>query len=516
MPLGFVPAGSSSPPVLLTADVAGLNALAGLSGVYRTSTTLAPLRTTGLHSWQLGGLESRLARAQAAVADIGTQFSLGAPFAALDAARGQARAAPRRLLLAGGAAIAALALFVVLVGAGLRRDQLEELGRLRNAGARVGQSAVFILGESAWVSAVGLLAGAGLGVAASAVLADAAGVPVGSVLAHSLITWEGVAALAGGWIVATALLAGAVLVKSPRVVDAFALAAAAALIAALALSPGGDDATGLLLAPLCCLAAGVLVFRGAEAALLAGERLARRGPPVVRLALVGLARAPGLPSLAIAFVAVSVGLGGFALAYRATLIRGSADQAADRVPLDATVSPGPDFNAPLAVAPLARWEALARGTVAPVRRTEANYLRGSGTVTVPALGVPAATLERIHGWRVSDGSAPLPALAHRLRPAGPVRNPGPMLAAGARSLVLRASSPALSVTVTADLRGPAGAIRQLPLGVASAGPRLLRARVPPGAGSSRHSSSTSRPVSTSPTAIRTARTSRPPRSSGCA
>ena len=131
------------------------------------------------------------------------------------------------------------------------------------------------------------------------------------------------------------------------------------------------------------------MFRGAEAALPAGERLARRGPPVVRLALVGLARAPGLPSLAIAFVAVSVGLGGFALAYRATLIRGSADQAADRVPLDATVSPGPNFNAPLAVAPLARWQALARGTVAPVRRTEANYLRGSGTVTVPALGVPA-------------------------------------------------------------------------------------------------------------------------------
>ncbi len=480
VPLGFVPAGSASPPVLLTSDVAGLNALPGLGGIYRTSTTLAPLRTGEERSWQLAGLEGVLARSQAAVGQIGTQFSLSGPFAGLDAARAQARAAPRRLLLAGGAAISVLALFVVLIGGALRRDQLEELARLRNAGARAGQSAVFVVAECAWVSATGLLAGVGIGIAASALLANAAGAPVGEVLGHSLITWQGAVALAAGWLAATLLLAGAVLIRSARVLDAIALAAAAALIAAVALSPGGGDAPALLLAPLCCLAAGVVVFRGAEAALRAGERLARRGPLVVRLALVGLARAPGLPSLAIAFVAVSVGLGGFALAYRATLIRGSADQAADRVPLDAIVAAGPDFKTPSETAPPARWQTLARGTVAPVRRTQANYLSGSGTVTVPALGIPTAAIDRLHGWRTSDGSAPLPALANRLRPAGRVRNPGPTVPVGAGSLALRAYSPALAVSLTADLRSPDGAIRQLPLGVAGSRPHLLSARLPEG------------------------------------
>ena len=71
-----------------------------------------------------------------------------------------------------------------------------------------------------------------------------------------------------------------------------------------------------------------------------------------RLAFVGLARAPTGPSLAIAFIAVSTGLGGFALAYRATLLRSTADQAAARVPLDATVTAGVDFTPPLALAPI--------------------------------------------------------------------------------------------------------------------------------------------------------------------
>ena len=63
---------------------------------------------------------------------------------------------------------------------------------------------------------------------------------------------------------------------------------------------------------------------------------------------------------------VSTGLGGFALAYRATLLRGSADQAAAQVPLDATVSPSAAFATPLELAPLSRWRALSGGTVLPI------------------------------------------------------------------------------------------------------------------------------------------------------
>ena len=346
-------------PVLVTWDVAGLESLPGLSGVYRAHSWLAPLTTTGLRGWQLGGAEDRLARAQARLLLNGSQFSLSAPFTALDEARAQASAAPQRLLLAGGGAVAALALFIVLAGGGLRRDQQAELERLRNAGARTGQCVMFVAVEAGWLCAVALSVGAAAGAGAAALLASGEGEPAGAILMHSLITPAGVIALAAGWLAATVLLGALVLVRSARLTDVLAVAAASALVAALAEGPGSDHALALLLAPLCCAAVGVLTFRAAGVVLRGAERVARGGPVLARLAFVNLARSPGVQALAIAFIAVATGLGGFALAYRSTLVRSAADQAADRVPLDALVSPGPDFSTPLEVAPLQRWQALA-------------------------------------------------------------------------------------------------------------------------------------------------------------
>ena len=481
VPLGFVPSGADSAPVLLTGDVAGLASLPGLSGLYRTYSWLAPLTVTRLRAWQLAGIEDRLARSQARLLLTGSQFSLSAPFTALDQARAQASVAPQRLLLAGGGAIAALGLFVVLAGGGLRRDQRAELDRLRRAGARTHHGVLFVAAESGWLCAAALIAGAGAGIGAGALLASYQGEPAGAILTHSLITPAGVIALAAGWLAATVLLAVLAGLRSTRLTDVLAVAAASALVAALAGgtgSGGSGNALALLLAPLCCLAVGVLTFRAAGLVLRAAERVARRGPVLARLALVDLARSPSVPALAIAFVAVAVGLGGFAFGYRSTLIRSAADQAADRVPLDALISPGPDFATPLQLAPLPRWQALADGAVLPVRRTDANYTSGGGTVTVPALGVPAAGLSQIHGWRESDGSAPLTVLARRLEPAGPVRVPGPLLPAGTRWLSLRVSSG--SVDVTADLRDPQGTVRQAAFGTAGQDGGLVHAPVPPG------------------------------------
>ena len=480
VPLGFAPSGADAGPVLVTWDVAGLEALPGLSGLYRTHGWLAPLAVGGLHWWQLAGVEDRLARSQARLLLNGSQFSLSAPFATLDEARAQASEAPTRLLLAGGGAIAALALFVVLAGGGLRRDQRAELGRLGRAGARTGQCVLFVAAESGWLCAAALSAGAAGGAAAAALLASSEGEPAGAILTHSLITPAGAVALGAGWLAATVLLGALVLARSARLLDVLAVAAAAALVAALDGGQGGDHALALLLAPLCCVAVGVLTFRAAGVMLRGAERAARGGPVLARLALVNLARSPWVAALAIAFVAVAVGLGGFALAYRSTLIRSAADQSADQVPLDALVSPGPDFATPLELAPLQRWRALAAGPVLAVRRTEANYADGGGTVTVPALGVPADELTQIHGWRESDGSAPLAVLASRIEPHGPVRVPGPMLPAGTRWLSLRASAAGDAVEVTADLRDAQGAIRQVALGTAAASAASLRAPVPPG------------------------------------
>jgi hypothetical protein len=480
VPLGFVPSTANTTPVLVTGDVAGLESLPGLSGLYRTSSWQAPLTTTRLRAWQLADGEDRLARSQAHLLLSGSQFSLSAPFTPLDEARAQASLAPQRLLLAGGGTIAALALFIVLAGGGLRRDQQAELDRLRNAGARTRHCVLFVAVESGWLCAAALSVGAAAGIGAAALLARAEGEPAGAILMHGVITPAGFAVLGIGWLAATMLLGALVLVRNIRLIDVLAVAAASALVAALAGGAGSDHALALLLAPLCCVAVGVLTFRAAGAVLQGAERVARSGPVLPRLALVDLARSASVPALVIAFIAVTTGLGGFALAYRSTLIRSAADQAADRVPLDALVSPGPDFNTPLEVAPLQRWQALASGAVLPVRRTDANYTNGAETVTVPALGIPADGLPRIHGWRESDGSAPLTALAQRLKPGGRVRVAGPMLPAETRWLSLRASSPGLAVGITADLRGSQGAIRQVVLGTADAGVAFLRAPLPPG------------------------------------
>jgi hypothetical protein len=466
--------------VLVTWDVAGLDALPGLSGLYRTHSWLAPLTITRLRWWQLADVEDRLARSQARLLLSGSQFSLSAPFTTLDQARAQASVAPQRLLLAGGGAITALAMFIVLAGGGLRRDQRAELDRLRNAGARARHCVLFVATESGWLCAAALSIGAAVGIGAAALLASSEGEPAGAILMYSVITPAGAITLVAGWLAATVLLSTLVLLHSARLIDLLAVAAASALVAALAVGTGSDQTLALLLAPLCCAAAGVLTFRAAGVVLRGTERVARGGPVLPRLALVNLARSPGVPALAIAFIAVATGLGGFALAYNSTLIHSAADQAADSVPLDVLVSPGPDFHTPLQVAPLQRWQALASGAVLPVRRTDANYTTGGGTVTVPALGIPASGLTGIHGWRASDGSAPLTTLARRLEPAGPVRVAGPTLPDGARWLTLRASSQGIAVEVTADLRDPQGAIRQVPFGTAGAGTAVLRALVPRG------------------------------------
>ena len=482
VPLGFAAAGGANqhPPLVLTADVAGLDALPGLSGIYRSHSWLAELPISGLHSWQLDSARDRIQSAQATLLSSGSNFALSAPFDGIDQAKAQADAAPSRLLLAGGGALAAFALFIVLAAGALRADQHADVERLRMAGARNGQCALFVVAESAWLCAIAVVVGAGAALAAAVVLAHAAGVPAGGVLTHSLLTPAGLIGLVAGWAAATALLSLALVGAGARAADLAAVAAAAALTIGLIVGTGSGDQLPVLLAPLCCVVAGVVIYRVVAAALRGGERAARRGPVLVRLAVVGLARAPASPSLAIAFVAVSVGLGGFALAYRATLLRGTSDQAADAVPLDAIVSPAADFATPLQLASLDRWRSLSQGDVLPVRDTDATYASGGGTVTVPALGVPATGLPLIHGWRSGDGSAPLRTLASRLAPRGPTRTPGPSVTAGARSLVVPVASPGLGVAVTADLRAPSGSVTQLPLGSASGPSTQLRGRVPAG------------------------------------
>jgi hypothetical protein len=479
VPLGFAPAAGGGAPVVLSGDAVGLDRLPALASVYRTQNWLEMPDLARLHSWQLGMVAARLQHLQAMLPADGS-LTLTAPFAALHAARAQAARAPRGLLVAGGGALAGLAGFLVLCGYALRSERAADRRRLAAAGATTAQGCVFAIAEAGLLAALGLLAGAGLGVAVTAGLAAHAGLPAGAIVDHSLLSAAAAPTLAGAWLLASALIALMLLAPAGRIADVLALAGAAALALSLTRGTATGGPPALLLAPLACLSAGVLAYRGATVVLRAAERLSRRGPAVLRLALVSLARAPTGPALAIACLAVSTGLGGFALAYRATLERGESDAAADRVPLDAVIGPSAAFTTPLALAPARRWQILAHGTVLAVRRTDASYARGAAAVTVPAIGVPAAGLAGIRGWRASDGSAPLAQLARRLAPRGPVRTPGPGISPGTKWLVLATRTRGGAAVITADLRQADGGVTAVTLGTASPRAGVLRARVPPG------------------------------------
>lgn len=480
VPLGYSAHDLGGWPIVVTGDISGLGAIEGLSGVYRTHSWVGLVPVEHLHSWSLSEFTSRLAAAQASVSPLSTRFTMEAPFAGLAAAQARARLAVHRLLLVDGGVLVVLALFVLLAAAALQRDQAAEIERLRQAGGRTWHTVVFALAEGAWIATLAVLAGLGLGIALTVLLAGGAGEPAGAVLDHGLLSLAAAELLLGGWVVITGILALAPQVRGRRILDLAALAAAAVLVAGLGLGTQSSNTWAGLLVPLVCLSAGLVLFRAAGAILRGAERLARRGSLTLRLALISLGRSGGTAGLAVAFLAISTGLAGFALSFRATLIRGAADQAAERVPLDALVSAGSSFATPLQLAPLARWSALTGATVYPVRRTLANYAAGGATATVPALGVPAAVLPHLHGWRASDARASLTSLAHRLRPPGPARNPGPVLPGSAQWVELSVRSPDMDIVVTLDLRNPQGIVRRLALGTTGLRRRTLRAQVPPG------------------------------------
>ena len=277
-------------------------------------------------------------------------------------------------------------------------------------------------------------------------------------------------------------------------------------------APSGG-ALPILLAPLACLAGGVLVYRAA-----AGAAARRRATGAPRSA----ARAPGLDRAG----AVAHGTGAGRRLHRrehrtgrvcprlpghpAARHRRSGGRSGPARRHRHRVAELPDPAAGGRAGALARSSPAARSSRsgAPTRPSP----RVAASVTVPALGVPASGLHLIHGWRAGDGS--LSSAARRLIAPGPARNPGPQLPAAARTLSLTMAAPATAVQVTADLRSPAGAVTQVPLG-----PRLGAAAdghgAPARAGltSWRPSSSTSPPASRRPPGISWPRTPAPPPSS---
>jgi hypothetical protein len=494
VPLGFVPAPADAgegdtggrAPVLVGGDPDALDDADGFSAVFRSHGWSAPLDLGTRPSWQLDALRERIERTANALNNADESFSLRAPTDALGASADRAQVARRRMLLVGAGAASLLSAFALLAAGLMRRDLEAERARLRRRGARRGQLLTLDAGEALVPALAGVALGGLVAIAVTALRAHGEPVPVGTVLGHTLLSPGAIAiGLACALVAAGLILAGS-RGWGPgggRAADVAAFAAVLAL--AVVLSRGGaragdaGDPLPILLVPMTLLLAALVLARAAPAALRAIEHAARRGPLPLRLAALGPGRGSGGAAVTIALVALACGLACFAGAYRATLHRGAADEAAFRVPLDVSVRQAGQSPAPLATASAARWRALAGGgQVLPV-------LRRSGTVpgaqaAISVLGVPGRALGGLRAWGDERGAGSPKELAGRL--TGPDSRPpdGAALTADPVTLQLRARSVGDAVDLVADVVAPNGSLQTVSLGEAGPSARTVRATLPAG------------------------------------
>ena len=208
-------------------------------------------------------------------------------------------------------------------------------------------------------------------------------------------------------------------------------------IAAPAIWRGGSDPLVVALPVLAAITGGLVAARlWAPVARLAARALPTNSV-AGRIGLLGLIRRPLRPSATVAFLTAAVASVVFAGAYRATLLASDADQAAFRVPLDATLTSAADGPAPSAVLETGPHPA---GTSAwPVLRVPGAVTRLAGVVdAVPVLGVDGGALRLVHRWaRITGSSLSAASVAAKLR-AG-VAPVGPRLPPGTRRLTITAT-----------------------------------------------------------------------------
>jgi hypothetical protein len=489
------PAGESGgerPAVLVAAGASAFDRVRALDGIQRAYSWIAPIAARKLHVWQIGDVLRRESLVQAALAQTGDYYALSGPDQALTDARTRGRVQAARMVLIGGEAGTLLLGFALVAAVGLRRGLAAERRRLLQRGARRHQLWLALVAEIGALTTAGALIGAAAGAAGIWIVASHAGVPAGAVLARSLGSASGIALVVGGWLVGTA----AVVVVSRgrdeprrglRILDVTALGAAAAIaiglarggLSASAIASGGNATLLLLLPGLVCFVAAVLAGRLMGPLMRLAERSARRGPVSLRLALLGLSRAPSRTVATAAFLLVALGLAFFAASYRATLERGARDEAAFAVPLDYAVTEGTQLVGPLDAATLAGYERLAPGTRAyPVVRVSATVAGSGATLLGPTvLGIPGPALAALH-WR-SDYAGPTRGeLVRRLTADGPVSLRGLPTGPGVVTLPVRIRGPQVQLDLVVG--DEAGRTRTVRLGTRSAGSWLLKASLPHG------------------------------------
>ena len=480
---GYVSAAASSPtapPALVIGPgISALEHLPSLRPFYRVYSWLSPLRADSLHTWDIKRTLAAESRGQNALYAADSAFRLSSPDDQLLDANRRGTIAARRLMLVGGETSALLLGFAIIAAIGLRRGLGAERRRLLARGARRWQAWLTLAAEVGAMTLAGALLGIAAGSAVVAAIAGAASQPAGAILAHTLLSAWTLAALVGGVIGVTLVLAATTLTgddeenrRRIRLYDVAAVGAALTIGVGLsrgALDPGsvsgGSTVLLLILPALVCFVVAVVLARLLGPAMRATERLTRGRSLSLRLGVLALARAPSRTVVSCAFITVALGLALFAVAYRATLARGASDQASFQVPLDYTVSEGSKLVLPLDAAPLRAYAQTAPGARAyPVVRVGATTPGAGAAVLSPTvLGLPREAISTMR-WRSDFSSLPIGTIARKLSAGGEPRIHGVALPAGTKELSVRArlrGADVLAWVVVADARGR---ISLLPLG----------------------------------------------------
>ena len=328
------------------------------------------------------------------------------------AAQDRADTSARRFGLLGGFAAVLLLGFAVVAAVSLRAETQTLVRVLKRRGASLGQVAGVTVSAAVVITVVGAVAGlAGGGVGAAFLAAGTAHGPAGAALAaiSSALITACLLTLAGAAVVV------AVLVWPPaearavwRTVDVLALAGLGAAVlasdrgSATAESLAGrTDPIVIALPVLAALVAALVAARLWQPAARLAERLLPARSVAGRVGLLGAIRRPLRPVATAAFLTAAIASVVFAGSYRATLLANDADQAAYRVPLDATLSPSSTVAAPL-VPDVPSPGVHAYG----VLRASASVTQLAGVaISVPVLGVAADALRSAHRWGRTTGSS---------------------------------------------------------------------------------------------------------------
>ncbi|HWJ31920.1 MAG TPA: hypothetical protein VNR59_06230, partial [Gaiellaceae bacterium] len=382
----------------------------------------APFSNIVRHPWDVDRSIERLTRLRSNLARITAPLFMDSQFDVLRAGRSDAATAGRRLLVVSGAMIGVFVAFLVLVATRLRADAELLRERLAIANASRAQVRFLTLFEYLVTTLAGMLIGVVVGEIAGAAFAErlrGAGVDSALHVAASGRSWL-VWAAAGAAALAVFVLV--VWIRTTKLAEIGAAIAAVALVTGflnggLDASRIGDANAGVIafviLAP--ALAATVVAVAGARLfrpLLLLFARLAARLGTSTRLAALSLARRPGDAAVLVAFVGATLGLALFLAAYRTTLDRSQHDQIAYATPADVLVSE--DLRALVAVntVPLARFPGERKLRV--MRAAGGIPQLDNGGFTL--IGIPAADLGELKGWRSDFSDLGLNEVGRRLQP----------------------------------------------------------------------------------------------------